>query len=108
MPHYYLHVKTSHSTDIDRTGIDLPDIDAARAEALRIAGELLQDWPSGWPEARYDMVVEVADRSGQTMMMVPFSEAAYFAHSHLWKTEAARPSLKSPNLRSMLDSASTE
>ena len=95
MPHYYLHVRTSHSSEIDRTGMELPDIDASRAEALKIAGELLQDWPTGWPEDRYDMVIEVADRIGQTLLMVPFSEAAYFAHSHLWTTETARPGLRS-------------
>ncbi|MET0430612.1 MAG: hypothetical protein ABW026_19195 [Microvirga sp.] len=100
MPLYYLHVKTSHGTEIDPTGMDLPDLDAARAEALKIAGELLQDWPTGWPEAHYDMIIEVVDRSGQTRMMVPFSEATYFAHSHLWKTDTARPKFKSPKGRS--------
>jgi hypothetical protein len=36
MPRYYLHLRNGHVLEKDPDGIDLPNIEAARAEALRV------------------------------------------------------------------------
>jgi hypothetical protein len=42
MPRYYFHVEDDH-TEIDEVGTELPDLEAARSEAVRAAGEILRD-----------------------------------------------------------------
>ena len=74
MPHFYLHVRNHHDLAVDPDGVDLPNIDAARAEALRVAQELLADWPSGWPQAQSETAIEITDRAGQTLLRIPFSD----------------------------------
>ena len=42
MPRYYFHVEDAH-TEIDEVGVELPNLEAARNEAVRTAGEILRD-----------------------------------------------------------------
>jgi hypothetical protein len=42
MPRYYFHVEDSH-TEIDEVGVELPNLEAARNEAVVAAGEILRD-----------------------------------------------------------------
>jgi hypothetical protein len=42
MPRYYFHVE-DHHTSLDREGVELPDIEAARQEALQAAGDMLRN-----------------------------------------------------------------
>ncbi|HWW57154.1 MAG TPA: hypothetical protein VN047_09710 [Sphingopyxis sp.] len=44
MPHYFFHT-TNGSPHRDEDGMDLPDIDAARREAVRYGGSLISDDP---------------------------------------------------------------
>jgi len=44
VPHYYFNT-TNGSPHIDDAGMQLPDIDAARREAVRYGGSLLVDDP---------------------------------------------------------------
>ena len=44
MPRYFFHT-INGSSDEDEVGIELPDIAAARREAIRYGGSLLQDDP---------------------------------------------------------------
>ena len=41
MPLYYLHIRIGNELEVDPDGTELPDIDAALAEAHRVARELL-------------------------------------------------------------------
>jgi hypothetical protein len=41
LPHYFLHIRTREYTALDEEGTDLPDLHAARADALSAARELL-------------------------------------------------------------------
>jgi uncharacterized protein DUF6894 len=45
MPQYYFHVEDDKRW-LDDLGQELPDIAAARTEALRVSGELLKDSPT--------------------------------------------------------------
>ena len=42
MPRYHFNVHDGH-TDIDREGTELPDVQSARSEALRLAGAIIDD-----------------------------------------------------------------
>jgi len=42
MPRFYFHVDDDR-TVLDQEGTDLPDVEAARHEAITTAGEMLQD-----------------------------------------------------------------
>ena len=56
----------------------MPDVEAARRVALRVAQvfiEVVPYWNDLSPEQQNDFVVEVDDESGQTVLTVPFREA---------------------------------
>jgi hypothetical protein len=75
MPRFYLHFRGSDGLGEDPEGIELPDIDAAHAEALRLARDMRLLWSDIPPEARHELAFEIADETGKTVLTVPFSEA---------------------------------
>jgi hypothetical protein len=42
MPQYYFHIEDDR-THIDRVGVELPDLEAARDEAVSAVGQMLRD-----------------------------------------------------------------
>jgi hypothetical protein len=77
MPAYSFYVwNTRNRTKYPRI-FDLPDVDAARAVALKIARifvEVVPYWGDLSPTQRNDFVVEILDEAGQTVLTVPFRE----------------------------------
>jgi hypothetical protein len=77
MPAYSVYVwNTRNRTKYPRI-FDLPDVDAARAVALKIARifvEVVSYWGDLSPTQRNDFVVEIMDEAGQTVLTVPFRE----------------------------------
>ena len=58
--------------------LDLPDVDAAREVASRIASifvEVVPYWGDLSSEQRSVFVIEIVDEAGQTVLTVPFREA---------------------------------
>ena len=43
---FFFHVRNG-STTLDRDGVEFPDVEAARREAIVACGELLRDVPAG-------------------------------------------------------------
>jgi hypothetical protein len=72
MRRFYLHVKYGDEIFPDQEGIELPDIDAARSEALQTARELLGDAVRGGKPTVPDALV-IADDAGQTLEIVPLA-----------------------------------
>ena len=73
MPRYYFHVRTGSDLTEDSEGADLPDIDAARKQAIKMACRVWSERP---PESTdNDDTFEIADEAGQVVLKVPFSEA---------------------------------
>jgi hypothetical protein len=74
MRRYFLHVRDGTSVIIDDQGIELPDLGAARQEALAAARQIMsQAVLKGEPlDGR---VFEIADQHGTVLLLVPFSEA---------------------------------
>jgi hypothetical protein len=68
MPHYYFNVRDEYGTYADPKGSILPDIRAARAEAVRVAGKL----SANVPKFGSDAVIIVTDVTGEIVLSVPF------------------------------------
>jgi hypothetical protein len=71
MPLYYLHIRHGNRLELDPEGTELPDLEAAVSEALRVARELASEVP----DLGRETVIEIADGTGQTIQTVPFSGA---------------------------------
>lgn len=63
MPRYFFHT-TNGSPHRDEDGMTLPDIDAARREAIRYGGSLLSDDPD-MVIGGNGMRIDVVDEAGQ-------------------------------------------
>jgi len=74
MPRYFLHQRTSMGYIKDPDGSELPDLDAAREEALAGARDL---WASAIREGA-DLTgdsFEIQDETGQPVLNVAFTDA---------------------------------
>lgn len=71
MPRFHFHVQDGqYFPDID--GTDLEDVSAARREAVRLAGRLLDDNPGHfWDSGEWRMLV--SDEAGVTLFVLTFS-----------------------------------
>jgi hypothetical protein len=74
VPRYFFNARNENGLSRDEEGLDLPDVEAARAEALKAAQQLWGDL-SGHT-ARNNMAIEITDEAGQTILTVRFTEAA--------------------------------
>lgn len=74
MPHYHFNLHNSIGFVADEEGQDLPDLDAARTEALRNArGIMAEEVRVG----RLDLAgkLEVVDGGGASLLTIAFAEA---------------------------------
>ncbi len=74
MARYYLHIRESGTLIEDFDGIDLPDLAAARAEALAAAREILAERLLGG-DVLNGQTFEIMDDRGTLLASVPFKEA---------------------------------
>jgi hypothetical protein len=75
MPRYFFHIHHKDSIDQDDAGTDLANFHDARSEALSLARDLCYLWNDLPPGALNNMAIEVADESGQTVLVLPFPAA---------------------------------
>jgi hypothetical protein len=68
MPKYYLHLWDGDLFEEDQEGTDLPNLAAAREEALRFARAITSDL-----EAPDRALVQVSDEQGSTLWMLEFT-----------------------------------
>jgi hypothetical protein len=74
MPRFYIHVRNRLGLVPDEEGIELPDLESARAEAVRSIRSIIGD------EAREGLLdlcgeAQLADEAGRILAEVPFSAA---------------------------------
>jgi hypothetical protein len=74
MPRYYIDVRSHFGTNEDLSGVELPNITAARAEALKIAESLSEGWAGLSPPYCHAIVVEVVDEDLRPVLSIPYSE----------------------------------
>lgn len=74
MPRYFFHLRHQHESS-DSDGIDLPDFEAAWAEAVRTCGEMLRDFEGSLgPERPFELTVSDGERKvlGRLRISVEF------------------------------------
>ena len=74
MARFYLHIRNGAGYAEDLEGQDLPDLDAARDQAIEGVRSVLSD------EARHGVLdlsgsIEIADGDGKVVLIVPFRDA---------------------------------
>jgi hypothetical protein len=74
MPRFFFHFRDQNGFKQDEEGQVFPDLQAAHTEALKSAQELWSDLPPDM--AREAISIEIADETGETVLTVPFMEAA--------------------------------
>ena len=67
MPRYFFNIRDGYDVDEDEEGIDLPDIEAARAEALATVEELRDELRDAG-----NIELEITDETGRRLLTVPF------------------------------------
>ena len=71
MPRYYIDVKSHFGTNEDPSGIELPDIAAARTEALKIAEKLLKSWAGMSPSYGNEIFIEIVGEDLRPVLIIP-------------------------------------
>ncbi|WP_407666817.1 DUF6894 family protein [Microvirga roseola] len=77
MPQYSLFIWNQHNRIKYPKSFDLPDTEAARPVALKVARvfmDVVPYWKELSPDQQNDFVVEVVDEAGETVLTVPFRE----------------------------------
>jgi uncharacterized protein YbcI len=74
MSRFYFSVITTAEKIVDEEGTELPDLDAARAEAIEDARTLMSDAILGGRDIS-DRSIEISNESGEVLMVVPFADA---------------------------------
>jgi hypothetical protein len=74
MPRYYLHVRWGREFELDRDGVDFPDVETLKRETVVAAANVWRDFPNlGLDPAHF--AVEVTDEFGTPVLSIPFVEA---------------------------------
>ena len=76
MPRYYIDVWGHFGVTEDLSGIELPDVVAARTESLRVAEKLLVSWGGMLPEYCEEIVIKVVNDEQCSVLTIPYSEFA--------------------------------
>jgi hypothetical protein len=78
MPQYNLFVCSQHNRIRYPKNFDLPDVEAARAAAQRVARvfmEVVPYWSDLSPDQQEEFRAEIVDENGQTVLTLPFRDA---------------------------------
>lgn len=74
MPRFFFHIRFDHlNRSRDERGLDFPDLESARAEAVRAARDHRDEFVAQGQNPR-DYAIEVENGSGELVVRLPFSE----------------------------------
>ncbi len=74
MPLYYFHVHNGTGETRDEEGLELPDLESARLEALSGIRSILRE-EIGRGELDLSGIIVIADHRGEILLDVPFATA---------------------------------
>jgi hypothetical protein len=74
MPRYYIDVRSHFALNEDQVGVELPDVAAAKAEALNVGTRLLDAWASLPPTYSSAIVIEIVDEDLNPVMAIPYMD----------------------------------
>jgi hypothetical protein len=77
VPRYYIDIRSHFGINEDPSGVDLPDISAARTEALKVAENLLKSWAGMSPEYGSEVVIEIVGEDLRPVLSIPCSEMEF-------------------------------
>ncbi|MCB8820859.1 DUF6894 family protein [Microvirga rosea] len=72
MPLYFFNIRDGYDVDEDEEGVELPDLDAARAEAIATVEELRDQLTDA-----ANIELEITDETGRRLLTVPFSRGSH-------------------------------
>ena len=75
MPRYYFQIRDGNNLIRDEEGMELPSLEAARAEAILATREAVRLATLRGEPIGMHGVFEIADQSGQTVLTVNFETA---------------------------------
>ncbi len=96
MPRFYRHMQHGDQLIEDPEGIELPDLDAARADALRGVRGLLAEAIQKGTDGLLDDAVIITDEAGRELMRIPFSAGL---PPRLYEALLALPSSSKPHAK---------
>jgi hypothetical protein len=71
MPRFFFNIRDGHDLDEDDEGVELPDVEAARAEAFATVEELRSELRDAG-----NIELEITDETGRRLLTVPFFRRA--------------------------------
>jgi hypothetical protein len=74
VPRYYIDIRSHFGIDEDPSGIELPDIAAAKTEALKVAEKLLKSWAGMSPDYSSDIMIEIVGEDLRPVLIIPCSD----------------------------------
>jgi len=80
MPRYYLHIRRGTRLEKDPDGVDVPDLDTACAEAMKVARECAELWSDLPLAERNNMAFEIVDEAGQIVRIMHLSRSEQPTH----------------------------
>ena len=75
MPLYYLHIRDGTKLLLDPEGSNLPNLEAARMEAIDGARQLISEAVLTGAPLRMQRAFQIDDADGHTLLNVPFTDA---------------------------------
>jgi hypothetical protein len=75
MPWFYRHIRQGVQLIHDTDGIELTDLDAARADALEGIRDILAEAIKRGTDVPLDDAIVITDEAGRELMSIPFIEA---------------------------------
>ena len=69
MPRYFFHLRSQATQIEDSEGMELPNLNAALEEVLKVDRDLTAD-----PAGVYSLEFRITDSSGRTLLKVPLQE----------------------------------
>jgi hypothetical protein len=77
VPRYYIDIRSHFGINEDPSGVELPDISAARTEALKVAENLLRSWAGMSPEYGSEVVIEIVGEDLRPVLSIPCSDMGF-------------------------------
>jgi hypothetical protein len=74
MPRFYIDLRSHFGTNEDPDGVELPDIAAAKAEALKRTASLSENWTRLPPQYSADIQIEIMGENLRPLLSIPYFE----------------------------------
>ena len=74
MPLYFFHFHQNQALVEDEEGLELPDLDAAKSEAITSIHDLIGETKLTGARFDKDGYIEIADASGQVLAVIRFAD----------------------------------